>query len=196
MKRLILAVTGMPGSGKSVVSSILSKSLDCPVISMGNVVREEVKRRGLPLEPEIIERVAKRLREEKGPEAVALMVLDKVNAMFNLNERCVIIDGARSINEIRTFSRIGKVCVVAVHSSPSKRLERLLSRGREGDVKSEDEFIMRDKYNLDLGIGNLIALADFMIINESSLDDLEKEVKKLVGELSIGSWRNCGRGRD
>jgi len=196
MERLILAVTGMPGSGKSMVSSILSEDLKCPIVSMGNVVREEVKRRGLPLEPEIIEKVAKKLREEKGPGVVALMILDKINALFNLNKKCIIVDGVRSINEIKTFSKVGKVCVIAVHSSPSKRLKRLLSRGREGDVKNESEFIMRDRYNLDLGIGNLIALADFMIINESSLENLRKEVKRLVGELLVGTWKDCGRGRD
>ncbi len=195
MNRLILAITGMPGSGKTTVSSILTKALSCPIIFMGSVVRDEVKRRGLPLESEIIEKVAKELRKEKGPNAVALMVLDKVNTLFSSGEKCVTVDGVRSIDEVKIFSRIGNVCIIGVHACPSKRLERLLFRGRKGDVRDEKEFTIRDKYNLDLGIGNVIALSDFMIVNEASLAELEEKVKKLAGELLNGAWRSCGRGR-
>jgi len=43
--RLIL-IAGMPGSGKSIVSSI-ARELGLPVYVMGDVVREEARRRGI-----------------------------------------------------------------------------------------------------------------------------------------------------
>jgi dephospho-CoA kinase len=194
VKRVILAVTGMPGSGKSTVSQMLSRKLGCPIVSMGEIVRKEVKRRGLPLEPKIIEEVAKRLREERGPNAVAIMTLNDIAKVLE-KERCVIVDGLRSMYEVKTFSTVARTCIIAVHSSPWRRLERLLKRGREGDVKSIEEFVLRDRSNLRLGIGEVIALADFMIVNEGEMSQLEREVERIVGEISHGLWKSCGRGR-
>ncbi len=196
MKRTIIAITGMPGSGKSTVSEIVSKLLGCPLVSMGDVVREEVKKRGLPLIPEAIEKVAQDLRKEKGPNAVALLTLDKIINFFNNKYLCVIVDGVRSLDEIEVFSKHANVCIIAVHASPAVRLERLLSRGREGDISSLQEFKMRDRANLKLGLGNVIALADFMIINEGDLGDLENMAKKLIEKGKRNAWRSCGRGRD
>jgi len=44
---LIVGVTGMPGAGKTTAARHLS-GLGYAVISMGDVIREEVARRGLP----------------------------------------------------------------------------------------------------------------------------------------------------
>jgi len=51
---LIIAVTGMPGSGKSTVSKALSQELSAPLFVMGDLVRDEVVRRGLPLTAEAL----------------------------------------------------------------------------------------------------------------------------------------------
>jgi len=195
VERLIVAVAGMPGSGKSTVAKILSEALGCPLVSMGDVVREEVRRRGLPLEPHIIEDVAKDLRKKLGPNAVAIIVSDRILKTFEKGKSCVVVDGLRSLEEAKTFSKMAKTCILAVHASPFVRLERLLSRGRAGDVRDESEFIMRDKANLQLGLGEVIALADFMIVNEGGLSELEREVKRLAGDIRGGRWRDCGRGR-
>ena len=40
----VIGVTGLPGSGKSVVSRI-AKKLDIPIVRMGDVIREEAKKR-------------------------------------------------------------------------------------------------------------------------------------------------------
>ena len=52
MKRQkIIAVVGMPGAGKAVVSKAAS-SHGIPVMVCGDVVREETKKRGLASTPE------------------------------------------------------------------------------------------------------------------------------------------------
>jgi len=43
----LIAFVGMPASGKSEASAVV-RSLKIPVVSMGDEVREEAKRRGLP----------------------------------------------------------------------------------------------------------------------------------------------------
>jgi dephospho-CoA kinase len=189
----IIAVTGMPGSGKSLVSSMISKMLSCPVISMGDAVRREVSRRGLEVTARNVEMVAKELREKYGMAAVAKLVEEDVRKYIQVGE-WVVVDGVRGLEEVSVFAAIAPTCVVAVHASPATRHERLLARKRPGETPHD--FILRDKYNLKFGIGEVIALADFMIINEWGLAELESQVKGLVGELLNGAWTRCGRGRD
>jgi dephospho-CoA kinase len=188
----IVAVVGMPASGKSTVAEMLSRVLGCPVIAMGDAVRRETARRGLSLTPENVERVAAALRAELGRGAVAYLVLDDVRRAVE-EGGCAIVEGARSPEEIPVLSRAGRVCIVAVHASPRRRLERLRARGRPGETGWE-ALRLRDRANLDFGVGELIALADYMIVNEWGLEELERQVSRVAEELSHGAWEGCSGG--
>ena len=61
----IIGVTGLPGSGKSVVSRA-AKKLDIPIVRMGDVIREEAKKRN-----QKTGEVAVELRKEYGEFVVA-----------------------------------------------------------------------------------------------------------------------------
>jgi len=188
----IVAVVGMPASGKSTAARMLSRMLGCPIIVMGDAVRRETERRGLPLTPENIEWVAAQLRAEMGRGAVAHLVLGDVRRA--IGERgCAIVEGARSPEEIPVLAEAGRVCIVAVHASPRRRLERLRARGRPGETGWE-ALRLRDRANLDFGVGELIALADYMIVNEWGLEELEEQVSRVAEELSHGSWKGCSGG--
>ncbi|MCZ7397335.1 MAG: AAA family ATPase, partial [Candidatus Methanoperedens sp.] len=43
----IIAFVGMPASGKSEASA-MARALNIPIVNMGDVVREETAKRGLP----------------------------------------------------------------------------------------------------------------------------------------------------
>jgi len=182
--RILICVTGMPGSGKSVVSRIISSILNAKVISMGDVVREEAVRRGIPQDIMSMTKFAEELRRKYGKDIVARMTLKYVEDRGLSG--IIVIDGVRSLDEVKVFNSYGKVIIVAVHASPRTRYERLRNRGRRDDPKDWNEFLIRDNKELSFGIGNVIALADMMIINESrSLEDLRNEVEsKIKGVLS------------
>lgn len=189
---LVIAVTGMPGSGKSSVARVLGEELRAPVLVMGDVVREEAVKRGLELTPINLEIIARELRLEYGPGIVADIIAERIKA---IGVPIAVVDGVRSLSEIESFSKLGRVCVVAVHSSPSVRLERVMARGRVGDARSVEEFKLRDRSNIALGIGEAIALADYIIVNNSSFENLVEEARKLAREVRVAN-ENCGRGRD
>ncbi len=192
--KIIIAVTGMPGSGKSYVAKYLSESTGWPVYSMGDIVREEVKNRGLSLTAENIEYVAKKLREELGLSAVAILLREKLKRE-PITTNGVIIDGMRSIHEARELHNIAPLCIIAVHASPLTRFKRMLDRSRKGDIQNWEDFVMRDRYNLSFGIGELIALADYMIVNEHSLVELKKSVENILEVLEKSGYKNCSGGR-
>jgi dephospho-CoA kinase len=189
---MLVSVTGMPGSGKSIVASRIAQILNCPIYSMGDIVRREVQRRGLALTSSNIEKTAVELRKEIGPGAVAILLKHELEKS---NSNCAIIDGMRSLDEARLLAKLGPLCIIAVHASPMTRFNRIISRSRRGDASNWQEFIERDLNNLKLGIGNLIALADFMIVNESTLSELEARASKVAEVIRSEQGKGCSGGR-
>lgn len=178
---LVLCLTGMPGSGKSVVAS-LAKELGVPVYVMGDVVREEAKLRGLPLTPSNLNKVAKELRREYGEDVIARRLVERIRASSK-GSRVVLVDGVRSLQELHVLKELGRVVVIAVHASPRTRFERVRKRGRQGDPRTWEEFCHRDMVELEFGVGDVIALADLMLVNEGSIESLRRSALKLIRGL-------------
>ena len=67
---LVIAVSGLPAAGKGEFAAILANN-SIPVVSMGDMVRAEVKRRGIPEEPSVFGQIATELRKEFGEDVLA-----------------------------------------------------------------------------------------------------------------------------
>ena len=180
--RLIILVAGMPGSGKTMLSSV-AREMGIPVYVMGDIIREEARRRGLEPTPANLNMVARLLREEHGPAVVAERVAEK---LARDTSRVVLVDGVRSLVEVEVFRRLGRVVIVAVHASPRTRFERLRRRGRPGDPVSWEEFRQRDMTELGFSLGSVIALADYMLVNEGSQDEFRENARRLLEKLIAG----------
>jgi dephospho-CoA kinase len=176
---------GMPGSGKSIGATV-AKDLGIPVYVMGDIVREEATRQQLQYTPQTIGKIMIELRQQLGPAIIAQRVIEKLG---NETESNVVIDGARSEIEVKTFQEtIDQVQVVAVHAAPHIRFERLRQRGREDDAFTQDVFQERDVRELDVGLGRIIAQADIMIINEGEFEELKTKVLRVItNEFNLDS---------
>jgi len=171
-KMLIFCITGMPGSGKSLVADA-ARQLGFRVISMGDVIRYEAERRGIVKSPKSLGTLMLRLRHEEGSDVVAKRCL----ALVQASNSPVLIEGVRSLDELNYFKRNADVRLIAVHASPSTRFDRLLKRGRPDDPKDRATFDGRDLRELRVGIGSIIALADHVFVNEGTLDDIGASAK-------------------
>ena len=183
-RKILIGTTGMPGAGKDTVRKVIQK-LGFQVIVMGDEVRSEAKRRGLDITPENLGRIMLEMRRVEGPAAIAKRCIQKIKS---LDSPFILIDGIRSLHEVEEFRRIfPDFKVLAVHASPKTRFKRLLRRGREDDPKSWEDFVKRDMRELSVGLGNVIATADYMLVNEGTKGELEENLMRLlrreVGEL-------------
>ncbi|MEM2109205.1 MAG: AAA family ATPase [Candidatus Odinarchaeota archaeon] len=182
-----MGLTGMPGSGKNAAHKV-AQELGIPVISMGDIVRAEAERLGLPLTCEVLGGVALCLRAE-GQDAIAKRAQRQIARLMKLKPppRIILIDGIRSIEEWKYFRRVHKyITLVSIVSSPRTRFERLVKRKRSDDYDNWSSFENRDLREILLGIGGVIALADYTVVNESSLEDLMNNLrnvfKKIISE--------------
>ncbi|MEM2875674.1 MAG: AAA family ATPase [Candidatus Bathyarchaeia archaeon] len=175
-----LGIVGMPGSGKSVVREVAEK-MGYATVVMGDVVRDEVRNRGLKLTPENLWSIMLEIRREFGPEVVAVRSLEKIK---QLNGEVILIDGIRSLDEVELFRKFyPDLKIIAVHSSPKTRFKRLKMRGREDDPRCWEEFCERDRRELEVGIGDVIALSDFIVVNEGTKEYLERKVTEVLRKV-------------
>lgn len=181
LKRII-ATAGLPGSGKALFSEVAAE-YGCPVFVCGDVVREETRKRGLPLSPSNMGAVMLKIREEDGPAVIAQRLISKIDAA---DCDIALVEGVRSLEEVEELrKRYGRVTVIAIHASPQTRYDRLLARGREDDPKTWQEFETRDLRELTVGLGKTIALADELIVNEGTIEEYQDYARAFLREILL-----------
>jgi dephospho-CoA kinase len=177
----VVSIVGMAGSGKSEVARVIEKN-GFNKIRFGDITDEEVKKRGLELNEENERYIRQQLRQEHGMAAYAKLNLPKIDA--RLKSADVVVDGLYSWEEYTLLkSRYGdNFHVVAVWASPRTRYKRLSERPIR--PLTAEEAASRDIAELEnTNKGGPIAMADFTIINETSLKNLEKETEKVLSAL-------------
>jgi dephospho-CoA kinase len=178
---VIIGVAGMPGAGKATIRST-AENIGYPVVIMGDEIREETKRRGLEPTPENIGEIMLKLRAEEGPTAVAKRCIPKIDGA---NSTIVFVDGIRSLDEINEFkTHFDGFSLIAVHSSPEARFQRLSKRKRSDDPQGWDAFYQRDLRELSVGQGDVIALADWMIVNEGTYEEFKTKVSAVLDAVA------------
>ncbi len=182
MPEVVLAFTGMPGCGKGVAVDFLKDKYDLPVVIMGEVVKEEVRARGLPVDSKHVGPLANQMRKEHGMDVWAKRVVEKLSVLEN---RVVIIDGTRGPDEIACFRKAfgDGLHLIAVMTSTGTRYQRILDRKRDDDTVDVEGFNARDQRELGWGVGRIIATADHYIMNEGSMEQMWDTVDALYTQI-------------
>ena len=172
----LIVTVGMPGSGKDELIEV-ARGMGLATLKMGDLVRDETRRRGLALNNANVGRIASEEREKHGPGVWAQRALPK------LTETRMLVDGCRSDGEVSVFRHnFGDLFVLGIFASPETRYDRLSARKRSDDVDLQD-FYDRDRRELKWGIGAAFALADGMLVNEGSLDDFRRNARSMLERI-------------
>ena len=174
----VVAIVGMAGSGKSEVSRAFEEA-GFVRIRFGDITDEELKKRGQELNEENERRVRELLREEHGMAVYAKLNLPRIEAALAGSD--VVVDGLYSWEEYLFLKEHygDDLCLVAVWSSPATRYARL--GGRRNRPLTTEEATGRDRVEIEnLHKGGPIAVADHIIVNESSLEDLRKKTEQTI----------------
>ena len=177
----VVSIVGMTGAGKSEVSKVFEKNSFIR-IRFGDVTDEEIKKRGLEPGEESERLVREMLRQEYGMSAYARLNLSRIDEASKHSD--VVIDGLYSWEEYTFLKNYygENFYVVAVWASPKARYSRLTARLKRR--LTVEEAASRDRAEIEnVNKGGPIAMADFTIINESSLEDLREETKGIITRL-------------
>jgi len=183
LKKLILIV-GLPGSGKSTAVEFIKKEFNADIFHTGDIIREEVKKRGLNYTPKTDAFIAHWFHTGGRERLLVKRVWDKVKKS---KKNLIVIEAFRSTKNLKHLKKIArtKPVVIAIVSSFNVRVKRGLKRGRFGKEESVKYLRFRDRLEKGHGIEGLIKKADYKI-NNSKLSkkqthaELSKIVKKII----------------
>jgi dephospho-CoA kinase len=174
----IIAVIGMCGSGKSEAVKFFVES-GYKRVYFGEVVMNEMKRLGLEVNEQNERATRENLRKEFGMGAMAVKSLPIIKEfMKNSN---VVIESLYSWEEFKILkNEFGEAFkLLNIYTTKDLRYERLLKRPFRPLTNEESK--SRDISEIEkLDKGGPIAYADYLIMNDGSLDEMNEELKKYV----------------
>ena len=188
----IAAVVGMCGSGKSVACDVL-KFLGWKYIRFGQMTMDRLVAQGKAITPENEKRMREALREEYGMGAYAWLSLPVIDEA--ISEVSVVIDGLYSWSEYKILKNRypDSLEVIHIYASPRIRYQRLSRRTGGGEdrdhrmrVLSIKQAQKRDYAEIEnIEKGGPIAMADFTVINEGTVEEHEKRMQEIVQKLQF-----------
>lgn len=177
----IVAVVGMCGSGKSLVTGHLNEK-GWNVIHFGSITMRELEKRGLARNETNERSIREELRNKYGVGAYAVLSLPLI--LESQKNGLTVIDGLYSWTEYRLLKEeFGeRLFIVAVIADRRLRYERLSVRGVRPLTDKEAE--QRDLAEIEkLEKGGPIAIADFFINNNGPAEALFKSVDDIIDEI-------------
>ena len=189
--KIIIAIVGMTGSGKSTEADCLIER-GWSHIRFGQVTIEHLKKESKEINPENEKAMREKLRHKHGMGAFAILSLSVIKE--SLKQENVVIDGLYSWTEYKILQETfgNRLHVVAIFSSPQSRYERL--ERRLHDAAQDPNYRMRpltteqarvrDHTEIEnIEKGGPIAMADLTIINNSTPADMSDELLAYVDDI-------------
>ena len=181
---MIIGLTGKNASGKGEVASYL-KTKGFVYHSLSDVIREEATKRGLGHSRDNLINLGNELRQKYGPAHLAQQINKKIKQQSKKN---FVIDSIRSPYEAKELIKNKGFTLVGVDAPTELRFERLLGRNRLGDAKTLEEFKQQEqrenlKSDTNQQLDATFGMANKIILNNGSLEELHKKIYNLLKEL-------------
>jgi dephospho-CoA kinase len=182
----VIGITGTLASGKSNVKDFFLSHFSSYFVSLSDIIKEELLKEGKELKRENFIEKGNELRKKYGNQI--LVEVATLTLPEKIEKQLLIIDGIRNPGEVEFLrEKFGKDFVlIAVDAPKELRFKRLLERRKEGDPKTFEEFLKMEE--VDLGknqpeygqkVEECLKLSDYLIINDGSIDELNKKVEKI-----------------
>lgn len=175
---LLVAIVGMCGSGKSVVTSHLKQN-GWQVIHFGGVTMQELEKRNLPKNEKNEKMVREELRHIHGPAAFAKLLLPQITEAMKIGP--TVLDGLYSWSEYKLLKDAfsDRMSVIAVVATRILRYHRLTTRTVR--PLTHEEASQRDFSEIEnLEKGGPIAMADYFILNDKAEQDLVQSLEQII----------------
>ncbi len=180
---MIIGITGTNGAGKgTVVSHLVAK--DFKHYSAREFISIEIRKRGLPLDRSSMQEVGNDLRRLHGPAYVVQALYEQAVAAGGN----AVIESVRVVAEAQCLKKSG-AALLAVDADRALRYERTVSRGSETDRVDFDTWVAQEErewHNAaagDMDVPAVVAMADYTVTNNGSLDELHAQVDKVLEEI-------------
>ena len=175
---MYIGVVGSNGVGKSSVCHFLTQK-GFVVISLSDVVRQEVLNRGLSLDRDTLTTVANELKSTHGKAYLAEQAVQDVQGFEK-----VVFDSVRHLDELHFLQSKGAF-FIGLEADSRLRYERIQSRQSDRDQIDYETFLRHDEREMDgqsLGqnIQACLDACDVRLENNGDLDSLKIAIEGVL----------------
>ena len=187
MTSIKIGVTGTYCSGKdSFADYLLNKGFEH--LSLSDILRDELRSRGLEVNRENLINLGNELREKEGADSLAVRAAEKMK-----NEKSYIITSIRNPLEVKKLSALKNFILINIDAPIKERFKRLIARE---DIRKEDKanltfekFVeseckeMESKEEHSQKIKNCVEMAKLTIVNDGRLEDFHKRIDDMIPKI-------------
>lgn len=182
-KKLVIGLTGPMGAGHGMVAEYLKKK-GFFYSSTSERVREECRKRGIEITRSNLQEVADKLRRKFEPEVLA-------KRTWEIVKKCplAVVDSIRGIAEVDFLKTKPNFYLIGITAPRRIRYQRVVSRNRESDPITWKGFLAADRKDFKSGQGKFgrnitvcLKKADFLIVNDGTIKELEKKIESWLKE--------------
>ncbi len=183
MQKKLILIVGLSGSGKSTVSNFIKKRFNADVFLSGDIIRDEIKKRGWKYNKENDSYIANWFNLDRREKLLVKRILSKAKKS---KKNLVVLEGHRSDQDLKYLKEMSKTkpFVIAIKTPFNVRARRLLKRKKRFDEDPIKYLRSRDKEEKSHGILKLMKKADYTIDNSRlSKKQANDKVYKLIKEI-------------
>ncbi len=182
--QMIIGLSGYPGSGKNTVAySFVRKNFFH--YSLSDILREELEQKGKEVTRNNLIKLGNQLRKRYGSGILAERVLQKVIPGKNY-----VISSIANPGEVNVLKKRGDFTLIFVDAPLEIRQSRIKNREREKDPKKDEDIKKLNakhssKTSYELQINKCKEMADIILKNDSTIEELKKKTNRIIKDLKI-----------
>jgi dephospho-CoA kinase len=173
----LVGLTGTNGAGKGEAAAFFI-SRGYAYASLSDILRDELRARGLEVTRDNLIRTGNELRERFGPDILARRTRVKVTAP-------AVIDSIRNTREVEYFRTQRGFVLLAFDAPIEVRFARVAARGRNESAATLEAFRKKEEEERAGGeaaqqLEACLAAADDHIWNDGTIEDLHRKLEKFL----------------
>ncbi len=182
MSKVIIGVAGEVASGKDTVGKYIAEKYQATALRFSQVLRDILDRMSLEQSQENMGKLSMHLRKAFGEDILSKgLIVEAERSPSDL----VVVDGVRRFPDIIQMQASEQFYFIYVEASPEKRYERLTQRHNNSDDegKTMAQFEKDALQESESQIRDLKEHADFVISNDGTLEELQKQVDDILTQI-------------
>ena len=185
----IYGICGTNGSGKDTLGLFLAEKYGYMFVSVTELLREEARRRSLPVEREVLRTISAEWRRELGLGALVDKALELYKAQPEGKFNGLVMSSLRNPGEVDRIHELGGQ-EIWTDAEPHVRYKRIISRHRgHEDSKTFEQFMEEEEAEMNqsgdeatLNMNGVRDKSDIFITNSSNdLNEFDAEIEKALG---------------
>ena len=179
---MIIGLTGRNGAGKGTVADWFQQR-GFAFTSLSDVIRADLRDRGLAITRDHLIVAGRRLRHNGGPGVLAERILELIPADADF-----VVDSIRNPAEVDVLRTRTGFVLLEVAAEERTRYQRMIARARSGDATSFEEFQRQEHAELqsaDSAAQQLVAtaaMADHVVPNDGPVAELHAWLSQRFGD--------------